>query len=226
MTTIKARGLTVKGTALRCPGRETGSPPRELTLISTGATVSATCGEKHRGPDGGGARAQCFFPVEQLTAANLGVLATGKPGRFRLTLPGGSVVVEGTLLATGQAATQSPAARAAGAAAAKSGKAAPAGPAKPAGRATGGAMTAAFGALAAVAGAVGQTAAAAGQVATAGASAVGSVADLGREGIGVARDGIREAGAYGERRHERKMTGRGSKDGGEEGESGGEEKLP
>ncbi|KOG85965.1 hypothetical protein ADK38_33630, partial [Streptomyces varsoviensis] len=57
------------------------------------------------------------------------------------------------------------------------------------------------------AGAVGQTAAAAGQVATAGASAVGSVADLGREGIGAARDGIREAGAYGERRHERKMHG-------------------
>ncbi|MFJ2723100.1 hypothetical protein [Streptomyces sp. NPDC087437] len=46
-----------------------------------------------------------------------------------------------------------------------------------------------------------------GTTAAAGASAIGSAADLGREGIGLARDGV---GAYGERRHERKMHAAGS----------------
>ncbi|SDL37835.1 hypothetical protein [Streptomyces indicus] len=197
MTAIKVRGPLKIGTdTLRCPGRGERDTPRELTLMANGKTVTATCGQKHRGEDGG-RRAQCFFPVEQLTAANLGILAQGKPGRFRLTLTDGTKV-EGILAAVGAAAANSTAARAAAAADAKNGKAAKAGPPKPAGRATGGAMTAAFGALAAVA-------TSAGQIATAGASAVESAASLGREGIGVARDGIREAGAYGERRHERKM---------------------
>lgn len=197
MTAIKVRGPLKIGTdTLRCPGRGERDTPRELTLMANGKTVTATCGQKHRGEDGG-RRAQCFFPVEQLTAANLGILAQGKPGRFRLTLTDGTKV-EGILAAVGAAAANSTAARAAAAADAKNGKTAKAGPPKPAGRATGGAMTAAFGALAAVA-------TSAGQIATAGASAVESAASLGREGIGVARDGIREAGAYGERRHERKM---------------------
>ncbi|MFC9016132.1 hypothetical protein [Streptomyces koyangensis] len=202
MTAIKVRGpLKIGDGTLRCPGRSERDTPRELTLMANGKTVTATCGQKHRG-EGGGRRAQCFFPVEQLTAANLGILAQGKPGRFRLTL-GDGTKVEGILAAVGAAAANSTAARAAAAADAKNGKAAKAGPPKPAGRATGGAMTAAFGALAAVAGA-------AGQIATAGASAVESASSLGREGIGVARDGIREAGAYGERRHERKMQGAGA----------------
>ncbi|MGW2599533.1 hypothetical protein [Streptomyces klenkii] len=206
MTAIKVRGrLTVGGATIRCPGRGAGDIPRELTLMTSGSSVNATCGQKHRGPDGR-ARAQCFFPVEHLTPANVGVLAQGRPGAFRLTLPDGKTV-EGKLAATGQSAASSTAGRAAAAANAKAGKAAPAGPAMPTGRATGGSMAAAFGAIAAVAGAVGQTATAAGQVAAAGASAVGSVAGLGREGIGAARDGIREAGAYGERRHERKIRG-------------------
>ncbi|MGW2456774.1 hypothetical protein ACWCTA_36425 [Streptomyces sp. NPDC001704] len=197
MTAIKVRGPLKIGTdTLRCPGRGERDTPRELTLMANGKTVTATCGQKHRGEDGG-RRAQCFFPVEQLTAANLGILAQGKPGRFRLTLTDGTKV-EGILASVGAAAANSTAARAAAAADAKNGKTTKAGPAKPAGRATGGAMTAAFGALAAVA-------TSAGQIATAGASAVESAASLGREGIGVARDGIREAGAYGERRHERKM---------------------
>ncbi|MFJ1664607.1 hypothetical protein [Streptomyces anthocyanicus] len=197
MTAIKVRGPLKIGTdTLRCPGRGERDTPRELTLMANGKTVTATCGQKHRGEDGG-RRAQCFFPVEQLTAANLGILAQGKPGRFRLTLTDGTKV-EGILASVGAAAANSTAARAAAAADAKNGKTAKAGPPKPAGRATGGAMTAAFGALAAVA-------TSAGQIATAGASAVESAASLGREGIGVARDGIREAGAYGERRHERKM---------------------
>ncbi|MFE2829181.1 hypothetical protein [Streptomyces sp. NPDC059271] len=202
MTAIKVRGPLKIGTdTLRCPGRGERDTPRELTLMSNGKAVTATCGQKHKGEDGG-RRAQCFFPVEQLTAANLGILAQGKPGRFRLTLTDGTKV-EGILAAVG--AANSTAARAAAAADAKNGKTGQAGPAKPAGRATGGAMTAAFGALAAVAGAAGQAAGAAGQIAAAGASAVESASSLGREGIGVARDGIREAGAYGERRHERKM---------------------
>ncbi|MGW5336207.1 hypothetical protein [Streptomyces bauhiniae] len=212
MTAIKVRGpLKVGADTLRCPGRGEREVPRELTLMANGKAVTATCGQKHRGEDGG-RRAQCFFPVEQLTAANLGILAKGQPGRFRLTLTDGTKV-EGILAAVGASAANSTAARAAAAADAKNGKTAQAGPAKPAGRATGGAMTAAFGALAAVAGAAGQAAGAAGQIAAAGASAVESASSLGREGIGVARDGIREAGAYGERRHERKMR---AKDQGDE----------
>lgn len=195
MTTIKIRGaLTVGGAIIRCPGRGAGNVPRELTLMTSGSAVNATCGEKHRGEDGG-KRAQCWFRVEQLTAANLNTLAQGKPGNFRMVIKDGAKV-EGKLAAIGGTANASTAARAA--AASNKGDKAPAGPARPAGRATGGAMTAAFGALAAVATATGQ-------VASASASAVGSMADLGREGVGAARDGIKEAGAYGERRHERKM---------------------
>ncbi|MEU7153840.1 hypothetical protein AB0B15_38370 [Streptomyces sp. NPDC045456] len=200
MTALKIRKLTVKGTLVRCPNRGASGAPRELTLIPSGGTVNATCGELH--PDATGkrrTRAQCFFPVETLTTAQLNTITqaaeVGKP--FRLPLKSGGAI-EGVLVAKGQGAAQSSAARAAAAAAAKSGAAAPAGPAKPAGRATGGAMAAAFGAVAAVA-------SSAGQIAAAGASAVESAASLGREGVGAARDGIREAGAYGERRHERKM---------------------
>ncbi|MGW5851988.1 hypothetical protein ACWFQ8_29260 [Streptomyces sp. NPDC055254] len=205
MTALKIRKLTVGGVAVRCPSRGTGNVPRELTLIPSGGVINATCGEMH--PDASGkrrSRAQCFFQVENLTTPHLQTLSQAEEGKpFRLTLKAGNI--EGFLVAKGKGAAQSQAARAAAAAAEKSGKAAPAGPAKPAGRATGGAMAAAFGAVAAVAGAVGQVAGAAGQVATAGASAIESTASLGREGIGAARDGIREAGAYGERRHERKM---------------------
>ncbi|MEH0424752.1 hypothetical protein [Streptomyces sp. B21-083] len=215
MTALKIRKLTVGGAPVRCPSRGAGSVPRELTLIPSGGIINATCGEMHADDSGKRrSRAQCFFQVENLTTAQLHTLSQAEEGKpFRLVLKAGTI--EGVLVAKGQGAAQSKAARAAAAAAAKSGKTAPAGPAKPAGRATGGSLAAAFGAVAAVAGAVGQTAAAAGQVATAGASAVGSVADLGREGIGAARDGIREAGAAGERRHERKMRGAGD-DGGAE----------
>jgi hypothetical protein len=217
MTAIKVRNLNIGGVWVTCPGQT--RPPRELTLIPSGAVVNATCGAMHRNAKGErGSAAQCFFPVENLTPAQLGTIGQAQPGKpFRLRVKGkggAESTIEGKLVQTG-GAVPSTAARAAAAANAKAGTPAAAGPAKPAGRATGGAMTAAFGALAAVAGAVGTTAAAAGQVATAGASAVGSVADLGREGIGLARDGVREAGAYGERRHERKMHGAGS--GGDEG---------
>lgn len=209
-TTVKVRGpLTIGGATVRCPGAGTASVPRELTLMPSGQGVNATCGERHRPGRGSsrhsGPRAQCFFPVEGLTAANLAALAKGKPGRFRLTLPGGSVV-EGKLVAVGEGGGASSTSKAAAAVAAKGGKgAASPGPAKPAGRATGGSLAAAFNAVAAVAGAAGQTAAAVGQVATAGASAVGSVASVAREGIGAGRDGIKAADSAGQRRHERKM---------------------
>ncbi|MEU4986638.1 MULTISPECIES: hypothetical protein [unclassified Streptomyces] len=203
MSAIKVRKFTIGGAAVRCPNRPSNSTPRELTLIPTNEGINATCGEMHRDESGRRrSRAQCFFPVENLTPAQLRTIAQAEPGKpFRLVLKGGGAV-EGVLVAVG--AAQSTAARAAAAANAKAGTAAT-GPAKPAGKATGGAMAAAFGAIAAVAGAAGQTAAAAGQIATAGASAVESAASVGREGIGAARDGIREAGAVGERRHERKM---------------------
>ncbi|MDJ0345543.1 hypothetical protein QMK19_33905 [Streptomyces sp. H10-C2] len=205
MSALKIRKLTVGGAPVRCPSRGAGSIPRELTLIPSGGIINASCGEMHADATGKRrSRAQCFFQVENLTTAQLHTLTQAQEGKpFRLELKSGNI--EGVLVAKGPGAVQSKAARAAAAAAAKSGKAAPAGPAKPAGRATGGSLAAAFGAVAAVAGAVGQTAAAAGQVANAGAAAVSSVSDLGREGIGAARDGIREAGAAGERRHERKM---------------------
>lgn len=206
MSAIKVRKFTIGGAVVCCPNRSRNSNPRELTLIPTNEGINATCGEMHRDESGRRrSRAQCFFPVENLTPAQLRTIAQAEPGKpFRLVLKGGGAI-EGVLVAVG--AAQSTAARAAAAANAKAGTPAAAGPAKPAGKATGGAMAAAFGAIAAVAGAAGQTAAAAGQIAAAGASAVESAASVGREGIGAARDGIREAGAFGERRHERKMRG-------------------
>ncbi|MDO0939264.1 hypothetical protein QQY66_49060 [Streptomyces sp. DG2A-72] len=204
--TLKIRKLHIDGTAVKCPDGE--GVPREVTLIPSGAAVNATCGQRHKAPRGErqiGRRPQCFFQVDGLAASQLATIAqvdAGRPFRIRLA---GDKKIEGVLVSVGQGGG-SVAAQASAAANAKGGGSTKAGPAMPAGRSTGGAMAAAFGAVAAVAGAVGQTAAAAGQVATAGASAVGSVADLGREGVGAVRDGIREAGAYGERRHERKMA--------------------
>lgn len=206
MTTITMRGrVTIGGVPLRCPGRGAGDVPRRLTFMTSGQGVNATCGERHRGADGG-RKAQCFFPVEQLTPAALATLGKGKPGHIRLTLPDGAVF-EGRLAAV--SAGNSSTSRAAAALAAKNGKEPAPGPAKPApaGRPTGGSFAAAMGAIAAVAGAAGQTAAAAGQIASAGASAVGSVSSVAREGIGAGRDGIRAADGYGKRRHERKMRG-------------------
>ncbi|MGW2227476.1 hypothetical protein [Streptomyces formicae] len=204
MPSIKVKKLTIGGRSVRCAGQR-GNSPQQLTLIATGATVTATCGRRHapktteKNP---GRQPMCFFEVEGLPSAQLATIAQAEERRpFRIKRSAG--VIAGVFLGVASnAPATSSTASAAAAIGAKSGKGggagAPSGPAKPAGRATGGAMTAAFGAVAAVAGA-------AGQVATAGASAVESAASLGREGIGAARDGIREAGAYGERRHERKM---------------------
>lgn len=201
MTSVTMSGVTIDGADVRCPEREGAAPVRRLTFMASGTAVHATCGERHRSRNGG-SRAQCFFPVENLTAAALGAISKAKPGRVRVTLPGGRRL-EGKLIST--AASSSSTGKAAAAIAAKGGKAAAPGPAKPAGRATGGSFAAAMNAVAAVAGAAGQTVAAVGQVATAGASAVSSVSSVAREGIGAGRDGIKAADQRGKRRHEREM---------------------
>ena len=205
MTIIVMTGdVTIGGVTIRCPGRDRA--PHRLTLIATGTGVHGSCGQVHRTDDPTSGRAQCFFPVAKLTAANLAALGKAKPGRVRLTLPTGQCL-EGRLVSVG--ASSSSTSKAAAAVAAKGGKAGkgapkPA-PAKPAGRATGGSFVAAMGAIAAVAGAAGQTAAAVGQVASAGASAVGSVSGVAREGIAAGRDGMKVADRASQRRHERAM---------------------
>lgn len=187
MTAITVKGpLAIAGTPLRCPGRGAGSVPRQLTLMATGQQVMATCGEKHRGEGRLGRRAQCFFPAEGITPATLAVLARGKPGRFKLTLPDGGRI-EGTLAEPAKGGTAT--GKAAAAIAAKTGKPGAPAPAKPAGRATGGSLTAAMNAVAAIAGAAGQTAAAVGSA----AGAVGKVADLGREGMRTGQAAIKAA---------------------------------
>lgn len=180
-----------------------------LTLMAGGNNdVTATCNQKHPGPDGG-APAACFWPIKDLIPANLATLSQGTPGPFRLTLATGRVL-EGTL-APPAAGKQAPSvtSKAAAAIAAKTGKKGqqPKAPAKPAGRATGGAMTAAFNAVAAIAGAAGQTATAAGQAVSATAGAAGKMADAGRQGLIAAQAGIDAADHFGQRRHERKMSG-------------------
>ncbi|WP_331721770.1 hypothetical protein OG596_38820 (plasmid) [Streptomyces sp. NBC_01102] len=209
------------GVPVRCP--ESGSGPSwgttVIRLYVTPAGVLGSCGQTHRprGDDGRKAKpAECAFQVEAVTKEELQALAApNKTGRVRGKLPTGKAL-DVQIISFGAppaGAAQASGGKAAQAfAAAKNGKgAAPAAPARVA-RGGGGAMTAFFGAIAATAGAAGQIAGAAGQVAGSAASIVGSAADLGKEGVGLARDGVREAGAYGGRRHERKMRDTGSDD--------------
>ncbi|MFB8314710.1 hypothetical protein ACFC5T_40330 [Streptomyces sp. NPDC055961] len=202
-------------------------PAKVITLYSTPAGVAGTCGKTHRVTDDNGRRqkpSECLFQVTQVTREELQALAApGKTGRVRGRLPTGTtvdaqIISLGTGTGTGAQGKTAPgkggpASQAFGAAKNGKGAAAP-GAQAPARvpRGGGGAATAFFNALAATAGAVGQVAGAAGQIAGSAASAVGSVADLGKEGIGAARDGIKEAGAYGARRHERKMRDGGGSD--------------
>lgn len=195
-----------------CPEAKTSWPTKVIKLYVTPAGVVGTCGQTHRprGDDGRRAKAaECVFQVEAVTKEELQALAApGKTGRVRGKLPTGkSVDAQIISLGAPAAGAQAGGGKAAQAfAAAQNGKgAAPAAPARVP-RGGGGAMTAFFGAIAATAGAVGQIAGAAGQVAGSAASIAGSAADLGKEGVGLARDGVKEAGAYGARRHERKMT--------------------
>lgn len=202
-----------------CPEARPGWGSKVIKLYVTPAGVVGTCGQTHRprGDDGRKAKAaECVFQVAQVTREELQALAApNKTGRVRGKLPTGKAV-DAQIISFGApaAGAQAGGGKAAQAfAAAKNGKgaAAPAAPARVP-RGGGGAMTAFFGAIAATAGAVGQVAGAAGQVAGSAASIVGSAADLGKEGVGLARDGVKEAGAYGSRRHERKMRGSDSGD--------------
>ncbi|MFE4658209.1 hypothetical protein ACFRFJ_16185 [Streptomyces hydrogenans] len=203
-------------------------PAKIITLYSTPAGVAGTCGKTHRVKDDNGRRqkpSECLFQVTQVTREELQALAApGKTGRVRGKLPTGTAVDAQIIsLGTGTGAQGKAAPGKGGTAAqafgaAKNGKGAAPNAAQAQARVPrggGGAATAFFNAVAATAGAVGQVAGAAGQIAGSAASAVGSVADLGKEGVGLARDGVKEAGAYGSRRHERKM-----RDGGDGGDSG------
>ncbi|MEU2076622.1 hypothetical protein [Streptomyces sp. NPDC013489] len=206
------------GHAVTCP--EAGRRRTKLTkLYVTPAGVLGSCGQTHRprGDNGRKAKAaECAFEVPAVTVQELQALAApNKTGRVRGKLPTGKVLdVEIVSFGGPAAGAQAGGGKAASAfAAAKNGKGAAANnaPARVP-RGGGGAAAAFFNAVAATAGAVGQVAGAAGQVAGSAASIVGSAADLGKEGIGAARDGIKEAGKYGERRHERKMASGGDDD--------------
>jgi hypothetical protein len=195
------------GTAVDCP-EEPGKRGAVIRLYVTPAGVLGSCGRKHRYAGAHGRRARpadCMFQVAEVTKEELQALAApGKTGKVRGKLPTGKAV-EAEIISFGD------------------GKGVPTGGGKAAqafGQSQGGGGAPARvprgggGAAAAFFNAIGATAMAAGQVAGSAASIVGSAADLGKEGIGLARDGVREAGAYGERRHERKLAqGDGAGDG-------------
>ncbi|MFF9733698.1 hypothetical protein ACF1GX_30265 [Streptomyces albidoflavus] len=185
--------VTIGATVLKCPGLT--SAPARLTLMASGASLHATCGQKHRGPDGGWRRARCFWPLHGISPQAVGVLAKAKPGKVRLTLEDGRTL-EGALVAQQAVTTSSASTRAAAAiGATKKGK----GETKPApprpGR-SGGSFAAAMNAVAAAAGAVGQTAGALGQTA-------GAVSKVAGAGATVTREGIRAADQAAKRSHER-----------------------
>ncbi|MGW1226612.1 hypothetical protein [Streptomyces sp. NPDC002530] len=202
------------GRPVTCP--QSGSGPNWGTTVIqmyvTMAGVMGSCGRTHRTqadyelPQS----AECIFQVEDVTKEELQALAApGKTGRVRGKLPTGKTVdVQIISFGAPSAGAQAGGGKAAQAyAQAKGGKGQTAPQRAP--RGGGGAAAAFFNAVAA-------TATAAGTVAGSAASIVGSAADLGKEGVGLARDGVREAGAYGGRRHERKMAK--GDDGGSEGE--------
>ncbi|MGW1039418.1 hypothetical protein [Streptomyces sp. bgisy153] len=203
-TAVTVKGpLTLNGSLLRCPGRSTGSVPRQLTLIISGTEVHATCGERHP-PEGqrpSRRDPQCFFVLSLVTPAVVRTIATRfEPGRpFAFQMPGGQVL-KGT---RARAAKKAPAAGAAPAASAHATRAAAARAAR-AGRPTpargGGALVAGLNTVTAVAQAVGQTAGAAGAAVSSTAGAVGKIADLGREGMRTGRAAIEAADNAGARR--------------------------
>ncbi|WP_189846688.1 hypothetical protein [Streptomyces rubiginosohelvolus] len=192
------------GHAVTCPEVKSGIGRSKLTkLYVTPAGVLGSCGQTHRprGDNGRKAKpAECAFEVPAVTVQELQALAAPKKtGRVRGKLPTGKVLdVEIVSLGAAAAGAQAGGGKAAQAFAKAQGGKGQAAPQR-APRGGGGAAAAFFNAIAA-------TATAAGTVAGSAASIVGSAADLGKEGVGLARDGVKEAGAYGSRRHERKMA--------------------
>jgi hypothetical protein len=229
MTAIRFTGrVELDGQALRCPSAGPGELPRQLTLMATGPTlVSATCGRKHRGPDGG-RKSGCFWTVEGVTPAALQALATqAKPGHVRANLPGGKTL-QGRLTAVDPTAGKAGKAGAGPAAAAHGektrgkdgGKEKPA-PHAARNNAGGGAAQAAFMAVAAVANAVGQTAGAASNIVSSTTGLAGKGLDVAKEGVGLARDGVKAVDHTAQRDFARQNT---KKDGGKGSTGGGEGK--
>ncbi|MEU2086552.1 hypothetical protein ABZ569_32360 [Streptomyces albus] len=194
--------LTVNGAVVRCPGRRPNNNPRQLTLLSDGTTVRATCGERHPGPEGESERpsgkAQCFWLVDWFPPSTLKAIAQqAKPGKIRVPLPGGKVL-EGVLAQPKQpAASANAAAKKAAAAMEAKGKGGKS-MAMPNRSGGGGALTAALNAVSA-------SVTAAASVVGSAASVAESASALGREGMATARSGITAADNYGHRRHERKL---------------------
>ncbi|MFH8642017.1 hypothetical protein [Streptomyces goshikiensis] len=190
MTTpsLTIRGpLSLDRVPIRCPGRENAPAPRRLSLLVSGKDVMASCGEKHRGRDGG-PRASCFFAVEQITPAMVKLLLdkTEPNRRFRITTPGGKAIEgrRGTTVKTPPVAGGTASSRfAAKKAEARGGKQ----PAPSAARSGGGGLAAALGAVTAVAG---TTTAAVNAVAAA-ANAVGATANAAGKGFDMGREGMR-----------------------------------
>ena len=88
MTAIRLTGrTTLNDQPLRCPNAGPGETPHQLTLLATGDLVAASCGRKHRGPDG--RKSGCWWTLEGVTPAVLQGLAQAGTGRVRATLPGG-----------------------------------------------------------------------------------------------------------------------------------------
>lgn len=203
-TTVTVQGpLTLNGSLLRCPGRSTGSVPRQLTLMISGTEVHATCGERHppRGERPSRRDPQCFFVLSLVTPAVVRTIATrsepGKPFAFELA---GGQVLKGKRARSAKAAPPSGAGPAVNAHAARAARARAARadrPAPPGRRA--GALVAGLNTVTAVAQAVGQTAGAIGST----AGAVGKIADLGREGMRTGRSAIEAADNAGARRFAR-----------------------
>ncbi|MFE4264592.1 hypothetical protein [Streptomyces sp. NPDC056883] len=211
MTTpsLTIRGpLSLGGIPIRCPGRENAPVPRRLSLLVSGKDVMASCGEKHRGKDGG-PKASCFFAVEQVTPAMVKLLLdkTEPNRRFRLTTPGGKAIegkrgpaVKAPPAAGGTASSRFAAKKAE----ARGGKQ----PAARTARSSGGGLAAALGAVAAVAG----TATAAANAVGATAGAVGKGFDMGREGMRAGTAAIKAADNAGARNFARENSRSGSSD--------------
>jgi hypothetical protein len=191
--------LNINGVPVRCPGRDGAPAPRRLTLLVSGNTVMASCGEEHRAVTGGrqAAKAKCFFALEHITPGMVRTIdQKSAPGRrFRLTMPDGKVV-EGKRgpAAPAAAAKQSTAAQTF---AAKKAAAAQGG--TRGGRRQGGTLAAALGMVTAVAG----SATAAANAVGATANAVGKGFDMGREGLRTGQAAIKAADNVGARRFAR-----------------------
>ncbi|MFB6823730.1 hypothetical protein ACFCXA_19305 [Streptomyces virginiae] len=190
---MNIKALRVKGEYVQCP--EHGTVTGVMRVLATDPTTAmASCVRTASLIPGRGSTGQCFFPVPNLTGQQVAAIAAQiKPGRFRVTLPGGTLL-EGEVAAAQAAPATKPTAsgkfaQAQGGQGADQRGRAPSG---------GGTAKAAFGALAAtanmvgaVAGAAGQVAGAAAQTATATAGVAGKVVDAGKAGLNAATAGIK-----------------------------------